>query len=415
MVQHVAIVGAGYAGLAAAVELAAQGIHSEVFEASRTLGGRARSIEMAGMTVDNGSHILLGAYRETLRLMRLVGAPETSLHRHPLHIENPNELRLVAPRLPAPLHMIWALLTAQGLSWKEKLAALRFMRHQQIHNFHLDTDMTVSALLAEQPEKLRRILWEPLCLAALNTPVATASAQIFLNVLRDSLAADNTASDLLLPSTPLSALFPDPAARFIEAHHGILHRKTRIETITRHNDKFRLDNHGLYDQVILAVAPWHLPKLIANLPELAPLIRQVASFEWKPIATCYLSYSKTTCLPFVMMATEDVWFFDMGTLRKQEGLIAAVLSCPEVEPLDVTYFSSRLSRILPDLPPPCWHRIITEKRATFATTPGMNRPTTRTALPGLWLAGDYVAGDYPATLEGAVRSGVAAAQAIFSP
>ncbi|MDP2752076.1 MAG: hydroxysqualene dehydroxylase HpnE [Rhodocyclaceae bacterium] len=408
--KRVAVVGGGYAGLAAAVELVANGIKVDVFEASRTLGGRARSIEIAGMTVDNGSHILLGAYRETLRLMRQVGAPETSLQRHPLHIEIPNELRLIAPRLPSPFHLGWALLAAQGLSWTEKFAAMRFMRHQ--HHFHLDTDITVSTLLAEQPEKLRRTLWEPLCLAALNTPVATASAQIFLNVLRDSLAADRADSDLLLPAQPLSALFPEPAARFIEARGGRVFAGTRIASLTQHEGKFRLDDESIYDQVILAVAPQHLSKLILGLPELAPVVKQVEKFEWKSIVTCYLSYPETVCLPFPMVASGNVWFFDLGTMRGHHGLMAAVLSCPETRP-DSAYFSSKLTRIIPNLPLHRWHRVITEKRATFACTPNLSRPTTQTALPGLWLAGDYVAGDYPATLEGAVRSGVAAARLII--
>jgi uncharacterized protein with NAD-binding domain and iron-sulfur cluster len=137
----VAVVGAGYAGMAAAVELAAAGLNVDVFEASRTLGGRARAAkinsEIGDITVDNGAHILVGAYRETLRLMEMVGAggttpakvgsgdtapagepraSETALKRHPLHLEYPGRVRIAAPALPAPLHLAWALLAAQGLS-----------------------------------------------------------------------------------------------------------------------------------------------------------------------------------------------------------------------------------------------------------------------------------------------------------
>ena len=129
MADRVAIIGAGYAGMACAAELAAAGISVDVFEASRTLGGRARGVEIGGITVDNGAHILVGAYRETLRLMRLVGAdPEALLTRHPLRLEYPGEFRLSAPRLPAPLHLAWGLLAARGLPFKEKPAAIRFMR-----------------------------------------------------------------------------------------------------------------------------------------------------------------------------------------------------------------------------------------------------------------------------------------------
>ncbi|MDP1605326.1 MAG: FAD-dependent oxidoreductase, partial [Rhodocyclaceae bacterium] len=199
MDQRVAIIGAGYAGLAAAVELADADIKVDVFEASRTLGGRARTVELDGLSVDNGAHILVGAYRETLRLMQKVGAGGTALRREPLHLEFPGKVKISAPPhcipAPAPLHLAWALLTAQGLSFADKLAAIRFMRTQQARNFRLAADITAAELFSDQPERVRRYLWEPLCLAALNTPVAIASAQVFLNVLRDSLAADRAASD----------------------------------------------------------------------------------------------------------------------------------------------------------------------------------------------------------------------------
>jgi predicted NAD/FAD-binding protein len=117
--MHIAIIGSGYAGLAAAVELLAQGKPGQtvtVFEASRTLGGRARAVELNGMTVDNGQHILLGACSQTLRLMQMVGAdPKQLFKRRPLHLEFPGEFHLSAPRLPAPLHLLAALVCARGI------------------------------------------------------------------------------------------------------------------------------------------------------------------------------------------------------------------------------------------------------------------------------------------------------------
>lgn len=403
----VAVVGAGYAGLACAVELADAGVAVEVFEASRTLGGRARTVELDGMTVDNGAHILVGAYREILRLLQKVGAGSTALRREPLHLEFPGHVKLAAPNLPAPLHLGWALLTAQGLSFKEKLAAIRFMRAQQARGFRLPADMSAADLLAahRQPERLRRFLWEPLCLAALNTPVAIASAQVFLNVLRDSLAAGRAASDLLLPATDFSSLFPEPAARFIEAHGGRVHRSARIGA---------LDELGRFDHKVLAVAPYHLAPL-------APEIAAQFQFDWQPIATCYLAYPGATLLPFPMIGLEGgyaQWVFDRGALCGQPGLLAAVISgTGPWQALDhetlATSIHAQIAALLPGLRPPRKQWIIEEKRATFACTPDLNRPLTRTALPNVWLAGDYVSGDYPATLEGAVRSGVAAAQSIL--
>jgi len=421
MADRIAVVGAGYAGLAAATELAAAGIAVDVFEASRSLGGRARAVEIEGLTLDNGAHILVGAYTETLRLMRLVGAPAAGLLRLPLHFEFPGRFRVHAPHLPAPLHLAWALLTAQGLRWSDKLAAIAFMRRQQGNRFRLPTDTTVNELIAAQPEATRRFLWEPLCLAALNTAPGQASAQVFLNVLRDSLAAGRAASDLLLPATDLSALFPEPAARFIEAHGGCVKRSVRIDRIGRRDAAYTLDGHGAYAQVIVAVAPQHLPALVEGLPELAPVVAQLQSYVWEPIVTCYLAYPESVRLPQPMLGVTDgtaQWLFDHGQSHGQPGLVAAVISASRRHrEIEAQQFAAEIHReiaqIVPGLPAPRWTRVIAEQRATFACTPGVSRPLTLTALSGLVLAGDYVAGDYPATIEGAVRSGVRAARSVL--
>lgn len=421
--MSVAIIGGGYAGLAAAVELAARGVPVEVFEASRTLGGRARAVRMETLTVDNGAHILAGAYGETLRLMRRVGAdPDRLLRRRNLHLEYPGRFRLHAPRLPAPLHLAWALLTAQGLGVRDKLAAGRFMGAMKERGFRLDEDMPVAALLAKhrQPPTLCRFLWEALCVAALNTPAERASAQVFLNVLQDSLAAGRAASDLLLPATDFSELFPEPAARFIESRGGRVRRGCRVAKLTALGKGYAVDDDGRYDEVIIAVAPQHLAPLAADLPELAPALEAVANFVYEPIVTVYLAYPPQIRLPLPMaglMGGWAQWVFDRGELCGQKGLIAAVISAPGREDLPAPdklaeIVHEEIACLCPALPAPLWSRVIVEKRATFACTPGLRRPQAATGRPGLVLAGDYVAGSYPATLEGAVRSGVAAAELI---
>lgn len=405
MAERIAIIGAGWAGLACAVELADAGIAVEVFEAARTLGGRARAVEIEGLTLDNGAHILVGAYSETLRLMSKVGAGGTALKHIPLHLEYPGHIRISAPRLPAPLHLAWALLAARGFTFKEKFAAVRFMRALKKCHFRLPRDIAAKQLIANQPPRVRRFLWEPLCLAALNTPVAIASAQVFLNVLRDTLAAGRAASDLLLPATDLSSLFPEPAARFVEARGGKIHRSTRIRS---------LDELTHFEHRVVAVAPQHLAQLV---PEIAAGL----DFAWQPIATCYLQYPAHIRLPCPMAGVAGghaQWLFDRGALCRQSGLVAAVIS--GAGPWQAlghdtlgAAIHAEVARLVPGLPPPSWARVIEEKRATFCCTPGLARPGTATSIPGVWLAGDYVAGDYPATLEGAVRSGVAAACSIL--
>jgi squalene-associated FAD-dependent desaturase len=416
--MRLAVVGAGYAGMAAAVELAAAGHAVDVFEASRVAGGRARAAQIEGFMVDNGQHILVGAYSETLRLMRAVGVhPERVLKRTPLRFEFPGEFLMLAPKLPAPLHTAFALLLARGLDWREKLAAIRLMRGLQADDYRVAPDRSVTAWLDDRktPSRQRRLLWEPLCIAALNTLADRASAQVLANVLRDSLGGTREASDMLLPQVDLSALFPAPAADFVCRRGGSVRFGTRVAGLRREGDAWWIDGHGPYPQVVLAVAPYHLAAL---LPELAPA---VAHFEWEPIVTSYFSYPAAVRLPQAMLGVDGglaQWLFDRGLLCDQHGLIAAVISArgrhmelPTGELEQAIH--AEIARIVPGLPLPLKVQTMSEKRATFACVPNLKRPATRTALPGLWLAGDYVAGDYPATLEGAVRSGVAAARGVL--
>jgi squalene-associated FAD-dependent desaturase len=415
----VAVIGAGYAGMAAAVELSAAGHPVEVFEASRTLGGRARAAQIEGFEIDNGQHILIGAYAETLRLMRAVGAdPDALLKRTPLRFEFPGEFLMSAPRLPAPLHTAFALLLARGLDWREKWAAIRLMQGLRASCFRIEPDLTVTKWLDsnQTPSRQRRLLWEPLCIAALNTPADRASAQVLANVLRDSLGGKRAASDMLLPQVNLSALFPDPAAKFVADHGGAVHRGHRVNSLRHDGDGWRIDDAGPFARVILAVAPYHLAAL---LPALAS---RVAHFEWEPIVTSYFSYPPAVRLPQPMLGVDAglaQWLFDRGVLCGQHGLIAAVISARgrhlELPMAELERgIHGEIARLVPGLPAPLAVQTITEKRATFACVPKLQRPQARTELPGLWLAGDYVASDYPATLEGAVRSGVAAARAVLA-
>lgn len=425
--MNIAIIGAGYAGLAAAVELLTQGKPGQtvtVFEASRTLGGRARAIELNGMTVDNGQHILLGACSHTLRLMQRVGAdPARLFKRQPLHLEFPGEFRLSAPRLPAPLHLLAALVCAQGLDWREKWAAIGLMHRLQSQHFMIAPDVTVTAWLNAQrtPPRQRRLLWEPLCVAALNTPADQASAQMLANVLRDSLASQRAASDLLIPQVNLSALFPEPAAAFIARHGGQVRRSVRVTSLAQTHQGWCINDQDAFDHVVLAVAPYHLA---AIAPGLATCVQ---AFAWEPIVTSYLAYPATARLAQPMLGVADSvaqWLFDRGQLGGPTGLMAAVISA-RGRHLDLpnraleAQIHQEIAKLIPaGLTPRHAHTII-EKRATFSCTPGLPRPAADTGLPGLWLAGDYVTSgdvtqDYPATLEGAVRSGVRVAERILA-
>lgn len=433
-VPVVAIIGAGYAGLACAVELARAGVHVTVFERSHTMGGRARVVHKDHhWRVDNGQHILIGAYSELTRLLRLTGVSPKQLAHLPLTLHVPGRLHLKAASLPAPFHLAVGLLRAKGLSWADRIAMLRLMRWLKRHGFRLpDPVVTVAALLADtrQTPTLCQLIWEPLCVAALNTPVAEASAQVFANVLRDSLAAGAAASELLLPRTDLSELFPVPAARYIGVRRGKLRTGNAIEAIEPVAGGYRLEGDPgsqPWPHVVVATAPYHAGTLLASAGGCQRLVAQIDALEHEPIVSVYLALGRGQKLPEPMVglvsgstAGPAQWVFDRGQLGGPEGLLSCVISAHgphEALARDelVLAVHAQLERQLGRrLPAPEWSQVIVEKRATFACRPGIFRPGIRTPLPGLWLAGDYLDSDYPATLESAVRSGVACATAILA-
>jgi len=412
--------------MAAATELARRGVPATVFEAARVLGGRARRVETEGARLDNGLHILLGAYRETLRLIDLVTAPgePTGLLRLPLELTIHPGFRLRAPLLPAPLHLFSALLRARGLGFGDRIAAARFLSWSRRNAFRLATDTTVSSLLAmtRQPDSVSRYLWNPLCVSALNTPPVQASAQVFLNVLRDSLNGSRADSDLLLPTLDFSALFPERAARYVEAHGGSVRLGVTVDAVRRKNNGFELtSDEERFTHAILAVAPYRAGALLAHYAELAPMVRMIDQFVYQPIYSVYLQYARETRLPFRMGALEapySQWLFDRGQLCGQDGLIGVVISAggshQGLGHDDLARaVHAELAENFPGLGKPRWHQVIAEKRATFSCTPGLLRPDNVTGVARLYLAGDYTASDYPATIESAVRSGMRAADLVM--
>lgn len=421
----VAIIGGGYAGMAAAVELVARDIPVTVFEAAPTLGGRARRVTINDTALDNGLHILIGAYSETLRLLGKVAPGREHFLRLPLTLNVHQRFSLRAPKLPAPLHLAWALLTARGLSGANKRAAARFMQAMKQRAYRLEHDRTVAALLEENSQTVDLIeyLWSPLCVAALNTPIARASAQVFLNVLRDSLGAGRASSDLLLARMDLTALFPKPAADYVRARGGQIEAGTAVERVTQDGGGFHVQVHGRsrhFDRIICAVAPHRAADLLADIPALATTRQQIAALQYEPIHSIWLQFDGRVNLPSPMIGitgSPAQWLFDREAICGQRGLIGAVISASaehvgeEQEALAQRVVAD-IGKNFGPLPKLQWHRVIAEKRATFSCTPDLARPACITTCKNFFLAGDYVDSDYPATIEAAVRSGIAAASLI---
>ena len=400
--RGVAIVGAGYAGMAAAVALAERGVRVTVLESGPVPGGRARRVVSQGTELDNGQHILIGAYTELYRLMRAVGVADNALLRMPLEIRYTTRFHFRRLWLPDPFGLAGGLLMARGIPFGERLGAAKFIAQLRQANFHLAADMPVTELLArhQQNGRIAHYLWLPLCVSALNTPPELASANVFLAVLRDTLGGEGAASDLLLPRVDLSRLFPEPAADYVRSHGGEIRLQSAVKDLGGLRQSF--------DRVIIAVGPHQLKTVVPDAPE----------YSYQPIYTCYLQYGERVGLPLPMLGLSEglvQWVFDRGLLLGEKGRLACVISAQgDHQQLSLDELAERCHRELAQAniveEKPTWSRVIAEKRATITCSPGAK--VMPAATDGVSFAGDYTDPEYPPTLEAAVRSGVRAAQSI---
>lgn len=417
MPRTLAVVGAGWAGLAAAVEGVQAGWAVTLFEMADRAGGRAREVPGEGGVLDNGQHILIGAYVQTLRLMRIVGVdPDAVLLRTPLRLTEPDGRGLHLPAgspLVAFARGVWQ---RAGWTLGERIALLRAAAGWAMRGFRCAPQWTVQDLTRGLPVALRRDLIDPLCVAALNTPATDASATVFLRVLRDALFSGPGSADLLLPRASLGALFPTPALTWLQSRGVSLRLSSRVQRLERNGDGWRVDGSP-FDAVVLATPPGEAARLTADMaPDWSAC---AAAFGYEPIVTVYVDAGQTR-LPEPMLAlpagpnAPAQFVFDRGQLGGPPGLLAFVISGAQAwvdagrdATVQATLDQARSTlarqlrgelRLL---------RSIAEKRATFRCVPGLARPPAQIAR-GLVAAGDHVEGPYPATLEGAVASAVRA-------
>jgi len=441
--SHVAVVGGGWAGCAAAVELAKSGVRVSLLEQARVLGGRARRVALSGIALDNGQHLLIGAYRRTLGLIERVhpaGSMASLFHRFPLTMRpfgasSEGTFDLRARGLPAPFNLAFALLGAHGLALSERTALIRDFRRLHRADFRTPPAQTVTQCFAGTPLRAFAAVWEPLCISALNTPPESASAQVFANVLRLALTGSAHGSDFLVPATDLATLFPDPAARLVVRHGGAVRTGVAVRRVVRHERGVALNvdgNDENFDAAIVAVAPHQLAAAIgdgasADAAWQEPLA-QVASLSWESITTIYLAYAEPVSLAMTIMRLDDApgqWVFDRAAAlppsppQSARGLVAVVISTSgphdaQDQPTLAANADAQLRKLAGQWPLPVWSRVIAERRATYACTPGAVRPAAGRVAPGLYLAGDYTDAELPATLEAATRSGVVAARAFLA-
>ncbi|MDP9601381.1 squalene-associated FAD-dependent desaturase [Variovorax sp. YR750] len=416
--MRVAVIGAGWAGLACAVEATRLGHAVTLFEAAHMPGGRARRVDnMHGLALDNGQHIMIGAYTATLQLMRDVGVDvEGALLRMPLSLRFADGGGLKLPRLPAPLDLLAGIFTARGWTWRDRSSLLRTAIGWRLSGFRCASGTTVADLCTNLTPRVMRELIEPLCVSALNTPVAQSSGEVFLRVLKDALFSGSGGADLLLPRADLGALLPDAAIRWLLQRGATVRIGTRVRAISTEAGQWQVDGEA-FDRVVLACAPWDAARLVraSGLPA-APWCDTTEALRFEAIATIYVRGATPLAEPMLALrsdpATAPAQFaFDRGQLGGLQGVLAMVVSANEasrevLEEQVIAQAAAQLGQSNLQLV-----QTVVEKRATFACTPGLARPPSAIA-PGLQACGDYVEGPYPATLEGAVLSGLAAAKAL---
>jgi len=467
---RVCVVGAGWSGLAAAIHAVQAGHRVTILEASRSLGGRARTLpasadgllpDGSAATLDNGQHILLGAYRETLDLMRTVGVdPAQTLLRLPLGLRFADGDGLQLPDWPQPWNLIAGLLTARGWSMGDKRSLVRALRLWRKNRFECTANTSVAELCQGIHSAVVEDLIAPLCISALNTPPQLASGQVFLTVLHDSLFAkprkhkkspparfdahslvdppsnaplDSTVwraagSDLLVPTVDLGTLFPQAAAAWLRDQGASVHLGRRAACPQWSGGQWQIDGEA-FDRVIWATAPQHAVQAFSEYLPLAPKnlglhlqrwLRPAKAMKYQSIATIY-AHAPGLVLPRPMVALRNSplapaqFAFDRGQLGGPPGLIALVVSAPqgEYQQLEAMVLAQAQDQLEEWLDGQALSaiRTVVEKQATFSCAARMVRPPQQVA-PGLMACGDYLYKPYPATLEGAVRSGIMAALAL---
>ena len=403
------VVGAGLAGLAAAVRLAAEGRGVRLYEAGRHAGGRCRSYLDAelGCRIDNGNHLLLAGNHRALDYLELIGALDT--------LEGPSDA--VFPFIDAKTGRRWTLRPNRGvfpwwiLSSKRRVPETRATDYLAVMTLpRADPSATVVEAL-DRGEEVFRCLWEPLAVAALNTSAGDASARLFWRVLAETLGRGGAACRPLVPRHGLSETFVDPALARLRAQGAEICFGARLrglhfafDCVTELVFDTRSVGLGRGDSLILAVPAAVAARLVPAL---------TVPDAYSPIVNAHFRCAVPAGSPhFVgMIGGAAEWIF-----RKREGLSVTVSAAtrvvdqPAEELRDLLWRDAALAYRLPAYPvPPA--RIVKERRATFLASPAqlLRRPAPTTRWKNLLLAGDYVDTGLPAAIEGAIASGFTAA------
>lgn len=439
--DQVLIVGGGFAGLAAGVALAGAGHEVRLLEQKPHLGGRARSFldPTTGSVVDNGQHLLMGCYHATLRFLQEIGTLDRIGLQPRLRmqfLERPGRVTtLECPRLPAPWHLLVGVLRSDSFTWPEKREIFRLGRAiKAADDARAGIDrLSVEEWLARlgQSEKLRRNFWDLLSIAALNEDPRRAAAVLFKRVLRLAFFTSPADVRLAIPRAGMSECYTEAAAAYITARGGRVELSRNVTGFVMAEgvcEGVRLaERERIEAATVVSAVPWFdLVKLLpGDLLRSEPYFTNLLALRPAPIISINLWFDRpVTDLDFAgLRGTTVQWLFNKGKiLGSGENYVSLVWSGahahvgrPKDELLAVALRD--LSELLPATrEAKLVHSLVIKERfATFSPGVGVEemRPAARTPVRGLYLAGDWTATGLPATIEGAVESGYAAAQEIL--
>jgi squalene-associated FAD-dependent desaturase len=446
--MRVVVIGGGFAGLAAAVDLQERRHQVTLLERRGVLGGRATSYRdaVSGEDVDNGTHLMVGAYAATLDLVRRAGAEDLLIVQDDLHIDYVDDRgwsALDCPPLPAPLHLMAGLLHLR-LPWAVRAQALRLWLAVRFGRPPVGQTLAEYFRRTGQGPEARRLLWDPLATAILNEAPERAAAILFYDVYREAFLARRDASRLVFLRRGYAELH-ERVARYFQHRGGVLRRRALAEAVAIENgracgvrysqraetrDEIRRGKATVEadieaDAVVVAV-PWNAVSVLVPIPlrEQPPFVG-LSRLGGSPIVSLEMWLDRVVVdRPMVgLRESEMEWVFDKGALYGRAGppqhlafiVSAARRSAGRTNQELAASAEATLRRYFPGMAGAAVTRtlVLREADATFASDPEAEaqRPGPVTPVRGLYLAGDWTATGLPATIEGAVRSGRAAARA----
>ena len=437
MIPDVVVIGGGVAGFSAATALAEAGARVQVLEARPGLGGRATAFTdpETGERVDNGQHILMGCYVETLALLARIGAMDRVRWQAGLALamvdERGHESVLKLPPMPSPLHLLGGVLAWDALNWSERLSILRVGATLKPGGRNFSSAETVREWLTRlgQAPRLCELFWEPLALAALNQSIDQAAASYFVGVLEQMFGPDPSSAALVMPVVPLDELYAEPARAWLEArgHEVRVNSPVKVDVAGDRVTGVRVRGEQIAAPVVISTVPWHGFSALfdAPPPALATTIANATALASLPIVTVNLWFDRPVMHePLIGLPGRAFqWVFDRRAIVGGTGSHLSMISSGAetiVSMSNDALIALALADVRAALPAARTAFVrkglaVREKRSTFSLAPDAPpRPQTETAINGLVLAGDWVDTGLPATIESAALSGHRAASFVLT-